>query len=140
MMGCQPGDLWIAEIVFTDGSRAKRRPVLVLWLDGQDVVVAAVTSAAPRTPTDVSLADWKTSGLHVASTVRLSRLDCAVLQLTYRRGRIALAGSGLVGQRLPVGQGRRQDHGKSSACANPARASSTSNGKPDASATASASV
>lgn len=76
MMSCQPGDLWVADIVFTDGSRAKRRPVLILWLDGQDVVVAAVTSAAPRTPTDVPLADWQTSGLRVASTVRLSRLDC----------------------------------------------------------------
>ena len=50
-----PGDFWVAEIPFTDGSASKKRPVLVLWLDGQDVVVAAVTSAAPRTPTDVSL-------------------------------------------------------------------------------------
>ena len=53
-MNCQPGDFWVAEIPFTDGSGAKRRPILVLWLDGQDAVVAAVTSAAPRTPTDVS--------------------------------------------------------------------------------------
>ena len=75
-MSCQPGDFWVAEILFTDGSAAKRRPILLLWIDGQDVVVAAVTSAAPRTPTDVSLADWKRSGLRVASSVRLSRLDC----------------------------------------------------------------
>ena len=75
-MSCQPGDFWVAEIHFTDGSGAKRRPVLVLWLDGQDAVVAAVTSAAPRTPTDVPLADWQSNGLRVASTVRLSRLDC----------------------------------------------------------------
>ena len=75
-MSCRPGDFWVAEIPFTDGSGAKRRPVLVLWLDGQDAVVAAVTSAAPRTPTDVPPANWQRSGLRVASTVRLSRLDC----------------------------------------------------------------
>jgi mRNA interferase MazF len=71
-----PGDLWIANIPFTDYSTAKRRPVLILWLDGQDAVVAAVTSATPRTLSDVPLADWRESGLRVPSTVRLARLDC----------------------------------------------------------------
>ena len=53
-MNIQPGDLWIADIPFTDGSGSKKRPVLVLWLDANDVVAAAVTSAAPRSATDVS--------------------------------------------------------------------------------------
>jgi mRNA interferase MazF len=75
-MPIQPGDFWVADIQFTDGSASKKRPVLVLWLDGLDAVVAVVTSAAPRTPTDVSLADWRASWLRLASTVRLSRLDC----------------------------------------------------------------
>ena len=35
-----------------------------------------MTSAQPRTQTDVLLKDWSDSGLRVASTVRLSRLDC----------------------------------------------------------------
>ena len=73
-MTIHPGDFWVAEIPFTDGSASKKRPALVLWLDGQDTVVAAVTSAAPRTPTDVSLVDWHAGGLRVPSTVRLSRL------------------------------------------------------------------
>ncbi|NUQ36828.1 MAG: type II toxin-antitoxin system PemK/MazF family toxin [Caldilineales bacterium] len=91
-MNCQPGDFWVAEIPFTDGSGAKRRPVLVLWLDGQDAVVAVVTSAAPRTPTDVSLADWQRSGLRVASTVRLSRLDCVEQSLLiFRLGQVSKA-------------------------------------------------
>lgn len=72
----EPGDFWIANIPFTSGTASKKRPVLVLWLDGDDVVVAVVTSANPRTETDVLLNDWSTSGLRVASTVRLSRLDC----------------------------------------------------------------
>ncbi len=50
-----PGEIWLAEILFTDGSAAKIRPVLVLWLDAGDAVVSAVTSAVPRSPSDVSL-------------------------------------------------------------------------------------
>jgi mRNA interferase MazF len=75
-MTIQPGEFWLADIPFTSGSGSKKRPVLVLWLDGLDAVVAAVTSAAPRSPTDVSLTDWRNAGLRVPSTVRLSRLDC----------------------------------------------------------------
>ncbi len=70
------GEFWIAEIPYTSGADAKKRPVLVLWVDGQDAVVAVVTSAQPRTVTDVLLNQWLESGLKVASTVRLSRLDC----------------------------------------------------------------
>jgi mRNA interferase MazF len=76
MTTIRAGEIWLAKILFTDASASKKRPVLVLWLDGNDAVVAAVTSAAPRSMTDVGLADWKASGLRVASTVRLSRLDC----------------------------------------------------------------
>ena len=87
-----PGDFWVADIPFTDGSASKKRPVLVLWLDGRDAVVAAVTSAAPRTPTDVPLSDWRAGGLRVASTVRLSRLDCLEQSLfIFRLGRVSAA-------------------------------------------------
>ncbi len=79
------GEVWLANIPFTHGSGAKVRPVLILWLDGADAVVAVVTSATPRTPSDVSLADWKTAGLRVPSTVRLSRLDCLEQSLLFRR-------------------------------------------------------
>jgi PemK-like, MazF-like toxin of type II toxin-antitoxin system len=75
-MTLRPGEFWVARIAFTDGSGSKIRPVLVLWIDGQDVVVAAVTTATPRSKTDVPLADWQLAGLRAASTVRLSRLDC----------------------------------------------------------------
>jgi mRNA interferase MazF len=77
----KPGEFWIASIPFTSGTASKKRPILVLWLDGDDVVAAVVTSAKPRTQTDVVLQDWSISGLRVASTVRLSRLDCLEKQL-----------------------------------------------------------
>ena len=75
-MTIRPGEFWVADIHYTSGSGTKKRPVLVLWLDGSDAVVAAVTSAKTRSTFDVELADWQTSGLRLASTVRLSRLDC----------------------------------------------------------------
>lgn len=56
-MTIQPGDFWVANILFTDGSAAKKRPLLVLWIDALDIVAAAVTSAAPRSATDVALVD-----------------------------------------------------------------------------------
>ena len=79
------GEFWLADIPFTNQSASKRRPVLILWIDAQDVVVAAVTSAAPRSASDVPLSDWKVSGLRTASTVRLSRLDCLEQTLLIRR-------------------------------------------------------
>jgi mRNA interferase MazF len=74
-MTIQPGEFWIANIPFTNGMSSKKRPVLVLWTDGNDTIVALVTSALPLTQTDSILNDWQSSGLRVASTVRLSRLD-----------------------------------------------------------------
>ena len=79
------GEIWLADIPFTNGAASKVRPVLLLWEDAADVVVAAVTKAAPRSPTDVPLSDWAKAGLVVASTVRLSRLDCLEQPLLRRR-------------------------------------------------------
>ncbi len=90
-MTIQPGEFWVADIPFTDATGSKKRPVLVLWLDGADLVAAAVTSAAPRSRSDVALTDWKSSGLRVASTVRLSRLDC--LEQSLMLGRIGTISS-----------------------------------------------
>lgn len=75
-MTIQPGEFWVADIPFTNASGSKKRPVLILWLDGSDVVAAAVTTAKPRSPLDVELTDWQVSGLRRESVVRLSRLDC----------------------------------------------------------------
>lgn len=84
-MTIQAGELWVADIPFTDGSGSKRRPVLVLWLDALDIVAAVVTTAPPRSNTDVLLTDWQASGLRGASTVRLFRLDCLEQSLLIAR-------------------------------------------------------
>lgn len=75
MTTIKAGDFWVAKITFTDGVGFKKRPVLILWCDGDDVIVAVVTSAQPRSNTDIHLQKWQESGLKVPSTVRLSRLD-----------------------------------------------------------------
>jgi|ERR1051326_1306124 mRNA interferase MazF len=84
-MTIRPGELWVADIRFTDASASKRRPVLVLWLDASDVVVAAVTSASARTASDEPLVDWQSEGLLRPSTVRLARLDCLEQSLLLHR-------------------------------------------------------
>jgi mRNA interferase MazF len=81
----QPGEFWLADIPSTNGAASKLRPVLVLWTDAADVVVAAVTSAQPRSKSDAPLQDWSRAGLRVPSTVRLSRLDCLEQLLLRRR-------------------------------------------------------
>jgi mRNA interferase MazF len=95
-MTVRPGEFWVADIRFKDGSGSKKRPILVLWVDGSDVVAAAVTSAPPRSPTDSPLVDWKSSGLRVASTVRLSRLDCLEQSLLITRIGVASVSDGQV--------------------------------------------
>jgi mRNA interferase MazF len=84
-MTLQAGEVWLADIPFTHGKASKVRPVLILWLDGMDAVVAAITSTAPRSTTDVPVADWKAAGLRAPSTVRLSRLDCLEQPLLFRQ-------------------------------------------------------
>jgi mRNA interferase MazF len=91
------GEIWLASIPFTSGAASKLRPVLVLWQDAADVVVAAVTKAPPRSPTDIALRDWAAAGLVVASTTRLSRLDCLEQVLLSRRlGTISASDANLI--------------------------------------------
>jgi mRNA interferase MazF len=85
-----PGELWVADVLFTNAQASKRRPVLVLWRDGPDAIVAAVTTAGARSPSDVLLADWSASGLRFPSVVRLMRLDTFHDSLLLRRlGRVS---------------------------------------------------
>jgi mRNA interferase MazF len=45
-MTIQAGEFWVAEIPFTNGLSTKKRPVLVVWLDGNDTVVAVATCSS----------------------------------------------------------------------------------------------
>jgi len=85
MTTVRPGDFYVADIPFTNGMVSKRRPVFVLWLEGNDAVVASVTTAAPRSSTDVVIQAWAVAGLRKPSAVRLSRLDCVEQSLLIAR-------------------------------------------------------
>ncbi len=80
-----PSEIWLASFPYTTGTGSKIRPVVVLWVDHADSVVAIVTTSAPRTPTDVGLTDWAESGLSRPSVVRLMRLGSVQNQLLKRR-------------------------------------------------------
>ena len=85
-----PGEIWLGGVAFSDGRQSKVRPVLVLFVDREDVVVATITSSAPRTDTDLALSDWTAAGLIFASTVRLARLSTVGLtQLTRQVGALS---------------------------------------------------
>jgi hypothetical protein len=57
MMTIRPCDFWVADIPFTNGSASQKRPILVLWLDGDDVVVAAL-GFAEEDAVIVACAGW----------------------------------------------------------------------------------
>src|SRR5207245_1567165 len=62
------------EFPFSDLQRKKRRPGLVLFDDGRDVLLSRLTTHSPRDASDVPLKHWSTVGLPQASTVRLAKL------------------------------------------------------------------
>jgi hypothetical protein len=70
-MTISPGDFWNADIPFTDGSATKKRPVLMLWLDGRDVVVDAVASSTPDT--------YRYCLARLASKWLKGSLNCAII-------------------------------------------------------------
>lgn len=81
------GEIWLADIPYTDGKASKIRPVLILWLDALDAVVAVITSAAPRSTPDVALADLERRGTSscVHSPAVAARLPGAVAAVSPAR-------------------------------------------------------
>ena len=70
------GDVLLAFLTFSDGQGGKRRPVLVLHDFGDaDLLVVPVTSHPIRLETDLTLADWKSAGLRLPSTVRVEKFS-----------------------------------------------------------------
>jgi len=86
------GEVLLVSMVFTDGSTAKKRPVLVVFDGGDDdVLVAPVTSHAARSARDVALSQWQQAGLRLPSIVRLEKLATVEKSTVIRRlGRIEL--------------------------------------------------
>ena len=73
--GYNRGDILLAWLVFSGGQGSKRRPVLVVRDFGDDdLLVVPVTGHPARVASDLVLADWKSAGLKLPSTVRVEKL------------------------------------------------------------------
>src|SRR5690242_17965265 len=72
-----PGDLCILKIPFSDCTGSKLRPGFILCAQGVDLVVAPLTTRAPRQRFDIELQFWAAAGLSRRSTIRCARL-CSV--------------------------------------------------------------
>ncbi|MBI4026194.1 MAG: type II toxin-antitoxin system PemK/MazF family toxin [Verrucomicrobia bacterium] len=69
------GDVLLATLTFSDGSGAKKRPVLVVHEPGDDdLLVVPVTSHPTRVTEDVTINDWAAAGLRLPSTARMAKL------------------------------------------------------------------
>ena len=74
-MAFKKGDVVLVPFPYRDRLAEKTRPAVIVSNDllaaNGDIMVAAVTSHAPRFSTDVLQHDWKSAGLQVPSTVRM---------------------------------------------------------------------
>jgi mRNA interferase MazF len=84
------GDVVVVPFPFSDLTKAKRRPALVLAkLDGDDVILSQVTSQAVRDRYAIQLedGDFAQGGLNLASNVRPNRVFTADTRIVlYRVG------------------------------------------------------
>jgi mRNA interferase MazF len=85
MTTCKVGDVVAIEFPFSDLQGRKRRPGLVLVADENDVLLARLTTHPPRGTSDVALKHWASIGLPRASTVRLTKLLTADVQLVHHK-------------------------------------------------------
>ena len=92
MEGLVKGDVVVLPFPFSDLTKAKRRPALVLSvLPGEDVILCQITSAETRDADAVPLnaSDFAEGTLSRPSHVRPNRIFTAARQLVlYRAGRL----------------------------------------------------
>ena len=88
----EPRDVVFLPFPYRDRLAESVRPAVVIsqpdFNQQGDVIVAAVTSHAPRWPTDVALLDWKTANLVKPSTVRMLIATVADTRIVHHVGRL----------------------------------------------------
>lgn len=101
MIKFDAGDIVLLEFPFSHLQRSKRRPGLVLVSEDADVLLARVTTQAPRHSSDIALIHWAAAGLPQASTVRLTKLAAIDARLVHRRlGRLDTEDARVVAEAL----------------------------------------
>jgi mRNA interferase MazF len=67
-------EIYLCDFPFTSGANSKKRPCLVLFDLGADILIARITSISHSETYDIPVRDWQQAGLLKPSTVRLARL------------------------------------------------------------------
>jgi mRNA interferase MazF len=69
------GDVVLLKFPFTDGKTKKRRPAMLIkdCNDG-DIIVCRITGQAYDTEFDVTIDNWKKSGLKIPSVIRVHKI------------------------------------------------------------------
>jgi mRNA interferase MazF len=91
-MAFQAGDVVLVPFPFRDRLAERTRPAVVVsalaYNQQGDLIVAAVTSQAPRFATDYALLDWSAAGLQFPSTVRMLLATLAETRVLHKVGRL----------------------------------------------------
>jgi mRNA interferase MazF len=86
------GDVVLVAFPFRDRPAAKVRPAVVLsgpnYNRRGDVIIAAITTHAPRLSIDYPIQGWRKAGLVAPSVVRMQLATVAARRLLFRPGRI----------------------------------------------------
>jgi mRNA interferase MazF len=86
------GDVVLLPFPFRDKLLAKVRPAVVLsgkaYNQQGDLIVAAITTHAPRTPSDVSIRRWREAKLVAPSVARMQLATVAAARVLHRPGRL----------------------------------------------------
>ena len=91
-MAFAKGDVVLLPFPSGDRTLAKVRPAVVLSNEAYnrrgDVIVAAITTHAPRTASDVALAGWRSARLVAPSVVRMQLATVSASRILHRPGRL----------------------------------------------------
>lgn len=69
------GEIYLLRFPFSEGTKYKKRPILVILDTGDnDMVVCRITSKTYQTEFDFKIEDWKACGLKLPSVIRCIKL------------------------------------------------------------------
>jgi mRNA interferase MazF len=92
-MALAAGDVVLVPFPFRDQLAERTRPAIVISASGYnqagDVILAAVTTHAPRGALDYPLADWRMAGLQLPSTLRMLFATAAEARVVLRIGHLS---------------------------------------------------
>jgi len=93
-MAYKRGDVVLVPFPFADARAKKTRPALVVSdpryeAETGNLIIAQITSQAPKFSSDYPLKDWKGAGLLKPSIARLKLATLAASLVRYRPGRLS---------------------------------------------------